>query len=130
MAALLQYLFLSAFCWMMCEGVMLYLMLVVVFSKISKKWWFFLLLGWGQSYTNTHIQCHYHIMVSSVYFLMPLMMVVCIAQVFLCSLSSLVLRHVLTTMEYVVTMESSHCEKFGHMTSIHITQYTGVQIMI
>ncbi|CAI8057684.1 Adhesion G protein-coupled receptor L3, partial [Geodia barretti] len=45
-AALLQYLFLSAFCWMMCEGIMLYLMLVVVFSTLSKKWWFFLLLGW------------------------------------------------------------------------------------
>ena len=27
---------------------MLYLMLVVVFSKLSKRWWFFLLLGWGQ----------------------------------------------------------------------------------
>ena len=48
MAALLHYLFLAAFCWMLCEGVMLYLMLVVVFSKLSKKWWFFLLLGWGK----------------------------------------------------------------------------------
>ena len=47
-AALLQYLFLAAFCWMMCEGIMLYLMLVVVFSTLSKKWWFFLLLGWGE----------------------------------------------------------------------------------
>ena len=45
-AALLQYLFLSAFCWMMCEGVMLYLMLIVVFSRVSKKWWFFLILGY------------------------------------------------------------------------------------
>ena len=27
---------------------MLYLMLVVVFSRLSKKWWFFLLLGWGK----------------------------------------------------------------------------------
>ena len=48
-AALIQYCFLSAFCWMMCEGVMLYLMLVVVFSTLSKKWWFFLLLGWGMA---------------------------------------------------------------------------------
>ena len=47
-AALLHYLFLAAFCWMLCEGVMLYLMLVVVFSKLSKKWWFFLILGWGE----------------------------------------------------------------------------------
>lgn len=27
---------------------MLYLMLVVVFSSLSKKWWFFLILGWGR----------------------------------------------------------------------------------
>ena len=33
---------------MMCEGVMLYLMLVVVFSTLKDKWWFFLLLGWGK----------------------------------------------------------------------------------
>jgi hypothetical protein len=45
--ALIQYFFLSAFCWMMCEGVMLYLMLVAVFSTLKKKWWFFMLLGWG-----------------------------------------------------------------------------------
>jgi len=51
-AALLHYLFLAAFCWMLCEGVMLYLMLVVVFSKLSKKWWFFLLLGWSKYIRN------------------------------------------------------------------------------
>ena len=45
-AALLQYLFLSAFCWMMCEGIMLYLMLIVVFSRLSKKWWFFMIIGY------------------------------------------------------------------------------------
>ena len=44
--AFLHYLFLAVFCWMLCEGVMLYLMLVVVFSSLSKKWWFFMLLGW------------------------------------------------------------------------------------
>ena len=33
---------------MMCEGVMLYLMLVVVFTRIIEKWWLFLLLGWGE----------------------------------------------------------------------------------
>ena len=46
MAALLQYFFLAAFCWMLCEGIMLYLMLVVVFSRLSKKWWLFLLIGY------------------------------------------------------------------------------------
>jgi latrophilin 3 len=48
MAALLNYFFLAVFCWMLCESVMLYLLLVVVFSKLSKRWWFFLLLGWGK----------------------------------------------------------------------------------
>ena len=33
---------------------MLYLMLVVVFSKIKKKWWFFALVGWGK---NTIFEC-------------------------------------------------------------------------
>ena len=45
--ALLQYFFLAAFCWMLCEGIMLYLKLVVVFSSLIKKWWFFFMLGWG-----------------------------------------------------------------------------------
>lgn len=47
-AALLQYFFLSSFCWMLCEGVMLYLMLVKVFSAMAKRWYFFLILGWGK----------------------------------------------------------------------------------
>ncbi len=47
-AALLQYFLLSAFCWMLCEGIMLYLMLVVVFSTLSKKWWLFCIIGWGE----------------------------------------------------------------------------------
>ena len=29
---------------------MLYLMLVIVFSKLSKKWWLFLIIGWGSLY--------------------------------------------------------------------------------
>ena len=45
----LHYLFLSSFCWMLCEGIMLYLLLVVVFSKLSKNIWFFLLIGYGES---------------------------------------------------------------------------------
>jgi len=47
-AALLQYLFISAFCWMMCEGVMLYMMLVTVFENKLNKRRFFLILGWGK----------------------------------------------------------------------------------
>ena len=54
-AAFLNYFFLAVFCWMLCEAVMLYLMLVVVFSKLSKRWWFFLLLGWGKWST---FSCH------------------------------------------------------------------------
>ena len=50
--AILQYLFISVFCWMLSEGVMLYLMLVVVFSTLSKKWWFFMLLGWCEFIRN------------------------------------------------------------------------------
>ena len=47
-AALLQYLFISAFCWMLCEGVILYMMLVTVFgNKLNKKVFFFI-LGWGK----------------------------------------------------------------------------------
>ena len=45
-AAVLHYLFLASFCWMLCEGVMLYLMLVLVFTQLKDKWWFFLLLGY------------------------------------------------------------------------------------
>ena len=48
MALLLHYLFLSAFCWMLCEGILLYLLLVVVFSRLSHQWWLFLLIGYGE----------------------------------------------------------------------------------
>ena len=51
-ATFLHYMFLSAFCWMLCEGVMLYLMLVVVFSKLSKQWWAFLLIGYGEEVSS------------------------------------------------------------------------------
>ncbi len=47
-AAVLHFLFLSSFCWMLCEGIMLYLLLVVVFSKLSKNVWFFLFIGYGK----------------------------------------------------------------------------------
>ena len=47
-AVLLQYFFTSAFCWMLCEGVMLYMMLVTVFGNRLNRQWFFLMLGWGE----------------------------------------------------------------------------------
>ena len=31
---------------MLCEGILLYLLLRVVFSEMSKKWWPFLLIGY------------------------------------------------------------------------------------
>ena len=46
-AVLLHYFFLSAFCWMLCEGIFLFLLLVVVFSSMSKRIWPFLLIGYG-----------------------------------------------------------------------------------
>ena len=36
---------------------MLYLMLVVIFSKLTNKWWFFLLLGYGKCFNN-HVSTH------------------------------------------------------------------------
>ena len=62
-AALLQYLFLSAFCWMMCEGIMLYLMLVVVFSRFINKWWFFMILGYCKSILYDKIYFIYSLVV-------------------------------------------------------------------
>ncbi|XP_065904876.1 latrophilin-like protein LAT-2 [Dysidea avara] len=46
-AVLLQYFFISAFCWMLCEGVMLYMMLVTVFGNKLNRRLFFFILGWG-----------------------------------------------------------------------------------
>ena len=51
---ILHYLFLAVFSWMLCEGVMLYLMLVKVFSSLPKKLWFFLLLGYGEYQAYIH----------------------------------------------------------------------------
>ncbi|XP_064396295.1 adhesion G protein-coupled receptor L3-like isoform X2 [Halichondria panicea] len=45
-AALLHYLFTTVCFWMLCEGIMLYLKLVLVFNRISKKWWIFFIIGW------------------------------------------------------------------------------------
>ena len=58
-AALLQYFFTSAFCWMLCEGVMLYMMLVTVFGNKLNCRRFFFILGWGKH--------HLHLQVSNVF---------------------------------------------------------------
>ena len=47
-AALLHYLFLCVFCWMLAEGIMLYLLVVRVFGTAAKKWYYLLILGWGE----------------------------------------------------------------------------------
>jgi hypothetical protein len=44
---ILHYLFLAVFCWMLCEGIFLYLMLVVVFDSGKTYWKRFSVLGWG-----------------------------------------------------------------------------------
>lgn len=46
-AGLLHYFFLCVFCWMLLEGVQLYLMVVQVFNTHSLKHWHIFLLGYG-----------------------------------------------------------------------------------
>lgn len=48
-AALLHYLFLCVFCWMLAEGIMLYMLVVRVFGSVAEKWHYLLLLGWGET---------------------------------------------------------------------------------
>lgn len=48
MAVLLHYFLLTVFCWMLCEGILLYLVIVKVTGAIVEekvKW--FLIFGWG-----------------------------------------------------------------------------------
>ena len=48
-AALLHYFLLALFCWMLCEGVLLYILLVKVFGGgADDKVKYFYLLGWGK----------------------------------------------------------------------------------
>ena len=47
-AALIQYFFLCVFCWMLAEGIMLYLLVVRVFGTAAQKWYWLLILGWGE----------------------------------------------------------------------------------
>ncbi|KAK3746252.1 hypothetical protein QZH41_005286 [Actinostola sp. cb2023] len=48
LAVLLHYFLLAVFCWMLCEGVLLYLLIVkVIGAEVEEKVKFFLLFGWG-----------------------------------------------------------------------------------
>ena len=61
-AVLLQYFFISAFCWMLCEGVILYMMLVTVFGNKLNRRRFFFTLGWGEhKCTEEIVLCNYTI---------------------------------------------------------------------
>ena len=51
-AVVLHYLFLSSFCWMLAEGIMLYLLVVKVFGKMATRWYYSLFLGWGKFIDN------------------------------------------------------------------------------
>ena len=46
---ILHYLFLSVFSWMLAEGIMLYLLVVRVFGTLASRWYYLLILGWGES---------------------------------------------------------------------------------
>lgn len=49
LAALLHYFLLALFCWMLCEGVLLYFLLVKVFGGGAEdKVKYFYLFGWGK----------------------------------------------------------------------------------
>ena len=47
-AAVLHYLFLSVFFWMLAEGIMLYILIVRPFSTAFERWYYLIPLGWGQ----------------------------------------------------------------------------------
>ena len=48
MAVIMHYLFLAVFCWMLCQGLLLYMLLVIVFDsgKTYRRRYF--ALGWGK----------------------------------------------------------------------------------
>ena len=56
LAALLHYFLLALFCWMLCEGVLLYILIVKVFGgKAEDEVKYFYIFGWGR-YT-LHSSC-------------------------------------------------------------------------
>jgi len=46
-AVAIQYFFLCSFCWMLSEGIVLYFLVVKVFSSLQKRWYILLFLSWG-----------------------------------------------------------------------------------
>ena len=51
-ALLLHYIFLSAFCWMLCEGIVIYILLYFVLYKgFFLNWKFYIALGYGKHIT-------------------------------------------------------------------------------
>ena len=49
-AVFLHYLFTAVFSWMLCEGIMLYFLLIKVFNTgVGQQEWFYLILGWGKN---------------------------------------------------------------------------------
>ena len=44
-----HYFLLATFFWMLSEGIMLYILLVKVFGNATKKWYWLLVIGWGES---------------------------------------------------------------------------------
>jgi len=58
-AILLHYLFMAAFSWMLCEGILLFIMIKFVFYHgFLKRKPFFLTLGWGRKF----VHCRWSIM--------------------------------------------------------------------
>ena len=53
-AGVLHYLFLSVFCWMLAEGVMLLLSVVDLWGTVTKRWYLLLPLGWGKIIINLY----------------------------------------------------------------------------
>ena len=48
-AAILHYFFLAVFCWMLCEGIIIYVMFVkVIYHGFFQRMYFFWLIGWGK----------------------------------------------------------------------------------
>ena len=55
-AILLHYFFMAAFCWMLSEGVLLFIMLYFVFYKgFFKRKRFYFAIGWGKKNIKIHI---------------------------------------------------------------------------
>ena len=56
---LLHYFFLAAFCWMLCEGIMIYILLVKVFyNGFFKQLPFHMAIGWGAYVLSVHLHVH------------------------------------------------------------------------